>query len=456
MKTALLPVAGVVLGIAIGFTAGRIGNGKADTMEAKHPDSPGAASPRKASARAAVQERRLADATAEAALAALLGGRRASLLTVEDAEELLQPLLTLDRDATALDRVRADFLMELLATRLPVDVLQQIIARGLGHGEASSRILRLFAAYAERDPEGSMTWAAGQPKSGELRSAAVARLATVDPELSATLIQQELVEGRRTSDGAWQAMNKLSAQHAREGQAAFFRFLDTLPSEWVTNLASNAEQDIPPDEFDAFLDEVRQRVADGRLESYAFDNLMGSLASRNPEEARKWLKTLEPGNPRSGAEIQLAERLVYRGKMEEAEALAKSALAGVPGKEKEFLRNRAMSMLTTSPDLLASMIEALPEGQELTSKDISDWSSSHHLVPGRLVDLAKLIPSPDEKAAYLVHGISELGTKEYIKKPNAKDFELLSQRVATLGLTGDAAARVRNALDQARERVVGK
>lgn len=456
MKTPLLPVATAVLGIAVGFIAGKGGGSGGEKVKEDGPLVRNGSGTRQGSTRGAGAGGQRADSSSEAVLSAFLKGKSPTELTAEEAFALLKPQMNMDWYSDPLEAARMNYQYQLLASKLPLAVMEDVLALAREGGVPPYRANQLFGAYAARDWEKAMAWAEKQPDAGTLRSVAISRLAQDDPARASELYQQELMTGASRMAG-WEASYSLASSYARLGQAEFFKFLDGLPSGSASNLLSNGARNLPKEDVATFLAQVQKRAADGKMEGWAMNNLISNLAGTRGEEVRKWVETMEPGSKRAELEISLAGSLSRQGKPGEVDELLRSAMAGAAGKEKEFVKERGGNLIGQNPEVMEKLVNLLPEGQELTREDVKQWAGYGFGRTDTMLDLAKLIRSPEEQAAYLVESFNGMGgTNNGNRNLNAKDFEILSHRLQAMDLSAETATQAKTALESAREKVLGK
>lgn len=456
MKTPLLPVATAVLGIAAGFIAGKGGRGGADTKD----DGPamtrsGGTGSRQSPSRTSGPGGQRADSSSDAVLSAFLKGRTLSELSPEEAFELLKPQMNMDWNGDPLEAARINYQFQLLASKLPLGVIEEVIALARDSGVQGYRANQLFSAYASRDWNKAMAWAEKQPDAATLRTVAISRLAQTDPAKASELYQQDLLTGTSRT-ATWEASFSLASSYAKLGQAEFFKFIDGLPSGSSSNMLSSGMRNLPKEDVAAFLAEVQKRSADGKLDGWTMNNLVSNLAGTHGEEALKWVSSMEPGEKRAEMEINLASSLSRQGKSDEVDELLRSAMAGAAGKEKEFVKERSRNLMGQNPEMVEKLVNLLPEGQELTREDVKDWSNYGWNRTDTVLDIAKLIHSPDEQAAYLVDSFNAMGTdRPGGRKLNTKDFQILSHRLQSMELSAEAAVQAKTALQGARDKALG-
>lgn len=409
----------------------------------------GGAETRRVSSRTAAAGGQRPDSGADQVLAGLLKGRPVSEVTAEEAYHFIQPHLEMDHYADPLENSRMNYQFQLLMSRLPLATLEELMVRSREDGLTSFRMNQIFGSYALRDWDKAMAWAAGQKDADNLRAGAIARIAHVDPERAAGLLEQKLLEGGGQS-GIWEASLSLSATVARQGPEAFFKFLDTMPSPVVTTMMNTGVRNMPKEHMAAFIAQLNQRVEAGTMDESRVTGVMNQIVSTHPGEVRAWLDKMAPGQERARGEFNLAASLTHEGKSAEAEAMITSAMASVAGEEREFARQRLPELVQRDPRLAEKLVALLPEGQKLKPADAVGWMSQFYSRPDCVVDVARLFPSQEDRVTVLVESFHA-----NTRKLNENDFRILAHRVESLGLTGDAAARTREALEAARVKATG-
>jgi hypothetical protein len=448
MKTPILPLGTAVLGAAIGFIIGNLPDRSVSPDQAREETRE---APRRPGKAGRLTAGRKSESPTEAVLSAMLKGRAPGELSAEEAFNLMQPNLSMDFwGGDPLEMARRNYEFQLLLNKLPLPVLEQVMELSRESGTPGYRLQQVFGAYAIRDWEKAMAWAEKQPDATSWKNNAIAKMALTDPTRASELYQQGMLEGT-SSMNTWEVGMSLGSAYAKQGKAAYLAFIDSLPSGSASNVLSNSIRNLPKEDLPAVMKEMEQRVADGKIEEWTLRNLISNLAATDPQAANAWIEGMEAGENRSKIEMSLAENLARQGKGSEALALMKNAMAGMPGKEKEFFQNHVGSLVQSNPALAQQLASNLPEGVEITREDLKNIGTY-----GRndlMIDVAKLVKSPDEQALYLEESFRKISDRS---KLNAKDFQILTHRLQTLGLTGDAATRARQALDEARDKVLGK
>lgn len=447
MKTPLALSAGVALGIAIGFAVGS-GGGKlrdgdqvaAGKLAARQPS--GRTGPRQGSG-------------ADEVLADFLKGRSPAELTAEQAYQIIGPQLEsnmMDWSRDPVERARMRYQFELLASKLPLDVLEQVMDLGRDKRANSHMLAQLLGSFAGRDLERAMEWAGRQPDSDEWRANLISHLAHTDPDQAVKLHREEMLAGSRSRilEGlpTW-----IAREYGKRGSAALFAIVDSMPGQDTNNLIIRGWETMPEGEKPAFLAEIRKRAAAGQTEyRYYEDTLRLARAESHPEELREWMEKMPPRSQANTA-LRLAAQQIDRGKTDAAKEYLKTAMNAVPGAQKDLVNSAAGDMYFNNPALFTMLVEMLPDDQKPTLKDASQWGN-FGARPQAALDVAAYIASPEDRATYVARAFDGL-EHGGLRKANAADFEILSRRLDALGLTGEAGEKARAALEGAREKTLG-
>jgi hypothetical protein len=461
MKTPLLLLVTLVLGIAIGMLVDR--GGAAQETREKEPATTRSARARQATGQGAagtIARHEVPDA----ALAIFLEGRKVSQIPAQEAYRLLDP----DRKMTddPVENARSQYQFELLAPQLSDAVLEEVITRGLKDGVKTPRLYQLFGIYSSRDWDRAMAWLADKPDREMLKDAGMSALAKTDPVRGSDIYQKEVLAGWKGTNNYNPACT-LAKYHLGQGPADFFRFFDSLPASETKYMVSFAVESVRAEDMPEFIGEVGKRVASGTLDRNQMQEMMLNACVDHPEAAMKWIDSHETEIERSYAGFGVAVNLEKAGKHDEALEFLKGSLAGSPGKEKELMANYGISLLSAFPGLLRPMVDMLPAGQELTNEDVRNWTGPDPHNFEKILTVSKLL-GPDERSGYMDRQAASLtrwfegmndganagrGDDENL---NASDFKLLSEKLDSLGLTGHAAETTRAALEKAKQRAVGK
>lgn len=292
MKFPLLPIITLVLGGVIGFMVeplGIIGQKPQDRNEERNS---------RVRQRAGGRPLPVADAV----LSDFLKGRSPADLTAEEAHRLLMPLFKrhvydTTRDSTR-EGVLENYQLRLLMAKLPLPVLEQTLELARDGSIPFFRTHEAFAAYAIRDWDRAMAWAARQRDKRDLNAAAISWLAETEPDRATRLYQQALLDDVVQYDSV--TVSKLARHHALRGSAAYLDFLDSLPSLEDKKHALRAMNDLQTAEIPTFLEAYVLRRMEGRFggTGYLFDDIL----SRRPEQIEEIYATLEKAYAKISAE----------------------------------------------------------------------------------------------------------------------------------------------------------
>lgn len=451
MKTPTLVAGTALIGIVIGFVVGKMAAGPGGSGQEGVAEN----SVRKKSSRwigggAATSAINKADSVASG----FGNGREYGTMSANDALPIVKANLDPRRYGDLLDAARNNYEFQLMLSKLPLSEMESLMALSKEAGVPPHRIRVIFNSYAGRDLDRAMAWADAQPNADVWKSVAISAAVARDPGRAMEMYRDALLEGRISSfggdmmDGAY----SLAGDAAKRGKAALLQFLDSEPSSsgaggYVCSLLRN----LPKEDIPGFLEELNQRVKDGKMEAWTMSSVLQNLASDDPALARSLIEKMPSGPERANREISFARDLTQQGKTAEALELVKNALARQPGQEKEVFLIEAGKM-NGSQNFIVRMAEALPPGVELTVGDVtslsnrSGWSDP--------VGLAKLLKSPDDQTSYLETAIRNLGSRG--TKPNETDFRVLEYRIQALGLTGSNEEAVQKQLADSRQKALGK
>jgi hypothetical protein len=287
MKTPGLILVTAVLGIAIGIAIGLTIN----KNDGRH--EPGLADQAIPTSRTSHSSRGPSDKKAgsksEGIFADLLEGRNISQLSADEALKLLESRISRGWIGDPLKMARNYYELQLILSKLPIPVLEQIMDLSLKSGTPQFRIQQFFGAFAMRDWQKAMNWAARQPDAASWKYAAISRLAANDLERATALYQDNLMNERSGRGSMWETGNIIANTYAKQGLKPLLSFLDTLPSREVSYLLSESAGNLPKADIPALLQEVSRRAAGGSINDQAMTNLVSDIAQTSPEEAWKWI-----------------------------------------------------------------------------------------------------------------------------------------------------------------------
>jgi len=450
MKTPTLIAGTAVIGIAIGFVAGNMRGERAavprnDTAE----NSPRMKSSRRADGPAAGSASK-----GEGAASGLTKGREFSKMSAAEALVMVKANSETWGGGDPVEMALKNYEFQLMLSKLPLGELEKLITLSQGPGVQGFRARHIFGAYASRNLEKAMAWAATQPDPDSWKSTAVSALAANDPGRAMEMYHDVILNGTSSPYlGSMDGGYALSVSLAKQGTKEFLQFIDSIPSTGADNYISNSLRNLPKEDLPEFMTELEKRVKEGSMEQGILNRSLQSLATTDPELAWSIIGKMEEGAERAKREMGFAGALAQQGKTADAVELMKNAMAQQPaGKEKEFLISEASGYLMSGNPAFTQLVAELPPGSELNLEDVKKISErSWRSDP---VNIAKLLKNPDDQVTYLEGAIDNLGKRG--PKLNDADFRVLEHRMLTLGLTGDHLATVQEKLAATRETALGK
>lgn len=446
MKTPMMAVGTAVFGIAIGYLAGHA-TGTSGTRQQDQDEGPVRTSSTRRSEAAQGASARKTDAIA----AGLIKGREANKMTAAEAMEMVKANNIFAWNDDPLEAARKSYEFQLMLSKLPISVLEDVIKLSQESGIPSYRTRQIFSAYAARDLEKATAWAAGQPNPDSWKGAIINAIAVQDPGRATEMFQDGILKSGYSGYGGPmnEASYSLATSYAKQGKTALLQFIDSLPSNAVSNMLSNSIRSLPKEDLPGMLDEIAKRAKDGKVEQWTVSNILQNLANTDSAMARSWVDKMEPGQEQTRLQWSLAGTLNQQGKSDEAIELAKASLAQQAGKEKEFFINQAGNLMYNNAEFAIKVAELLPPGSEMTKDDAIKLSERSG--QSDMINISKLIKSPDDQVAYLEDAIGKMGNRG---KLNEADFRVLSHRLASLPLTADGASRVNEVLAASREKAL--
>ena len=381
-------------------------------------------------------------------------GRAVQTLTARDVGEIIRANINTDRNEDPVAAARRNYQLQLLLSKLPGKVLEEVAKDILADEKArSSEGWKIFNVWAKRDWRAALEWADGEPKHSQWVGTALSSLSATDPDLAAQLMSERLLGGKLSD--RYGAIYNIGRAQARMGKEAFMRFVDTLPSNQQSNVLSGSLRELPEEDLLSVVDDLYQRKGKGAIRDYSFSNAVGQLMRTNPEKAKEWMERIPEGEERAKLQLSMVSTLLGSGKGTESVEMLKAAMAQSPGKEKEYVKQVINNAIHQNPELLPELVKALPTGMEMTAEDFKGrhffgWGQS-----SSLVEIAKTIPDPGEQVKMLTQSFEE-AAKNFSQQQggdryNEVDFKILEGRLAALNFTGEAAEKVNASLAKVRE-----
>lgn len=393
----------------------------------------------------------------DAMLAGVLKGRSVRDLSSDELAKILADLSKYDPNEEPIARARRSYQLQLLLGKLSSAQLEQA-AETIAADPASRRmggLQPLIAAMVAKDPQGAMAWAKTQPNSSSLLSMVISRMARDNPMEAADIFRTGLLDGTFKRNDIWQMTYGIGSAMAALGKKPLMDFMESLPMQHQGNVISNVFRELPEGDRLDMMTEIYLRTKDGSMQEWNLRSVFSQLASCDPDRADEWLKQMEQGKPRASLELSRAIDLAQSGDPDAAREWMSSAIAGMPGSEKELLDDVISSALHNNPDAIATFASLLPAGVEIRAEDLKNSASNTiYQGLGGLVDLATALRDPAEQAELIATALGQFTSRtessSQVTRMNATDFEILSRRLHTLGLTGADAEKVGQAVANAR------
>lgn len=422
---------------------------KANPAACQRPDRPGS---RDSNARGV---------SSDELLSGVLKGRSVKELSDEELAKILVDLVKYDPQQDPVVRARRSYQYQLLLARLSPSQLERA-AESIAADPENKRgggLSAIVAALAAKDPQRALAWAKGRKNPSGLLSMVLEQMSKDNPMETAEIFRNGLLDDTIKLSGynIFETYIGIGRAMAKLGKTPLLDFLDGLPMGYQNDLLSNTFRSLPESDRAEMLEEIQRRAKDGRLQDWNFTRAFSDLASVDPERAKAWLERMEPGKERALLGLAQVRSFAQNGDQEVAREWMAGAISQMEGKEMELL-GEVINTVNFNPGGIAMFAEMLPAGVEIQAEDLKDRAiNSYHQGFGGLVDLANVIRDPAEQAELITCAL-----QEYLKRTetgssrqslNAIDFEILARRLHSLGLTGDNAAKVEQALANAKSAV---
>lgn len=406
-----------------------------------------------------------AEAAEDMLLADYLGGRDVESVTAKEACDLLAHLRDVEQwdQADKMGTEREKFRFQLLLAKMPLPVLEDLLEVAREYGPTVGRVDSMVGHFLARDREKALAWVPRQPNADYLKPIVIDQLARIDIAHAISLYQNGLLERERPEIKNLRALEEadfsIAREYAKKGAADFFNYHDERPSRDVHGMLVRAPVYLPEKDVPAFAAKVLERTDNGTYKSGTMEKMLQALAARYPVEAGKWFHKLEKDHPRRSLapevymmlEYEIVGNLTYRGKFTEAAEFLKQGMPSKPGKQKEYVTERAEMYLVKYPEVVGLMAAALTDEDQLGPTDLKYLPSPerfHHLL-----DKAQLLRSPSAQAVYLVTELDGLPSdKPGDLPPDEADFERFSRRLDLSGIKGEDLESLRASLDRLRKR----
>lgn len=391
-------------------------------------------------------------------LAAVLKGRDIRSLSGSDLGDLVTDLTKRDPSLEPLARARRDLQLQLLLAKLSTEQLQEAAAVITADPAQlyTGSLGTFIGAMTARNPTAAMAWAKEQKNPGGFVGQVIAAMAKDHPQEAMDTYRSALLDGTMGTETWWEASFGVGSAVAKLGARQLLEFVDGIPRGQQSSVLANCTRDLPEGERVAMADEMYRRYQAGEIEEWGFRNSLSALGTADPAKLGQWLDKLPAGKDRARVMLDLATSGSRGG---ENSAMTRTwmskAIADMPGNEKELLQQLRSSAFNNPSDF-ATFAEALPPSVEIKAADLMPFArNSLSRGPAALVDMARAIQDPAEQAELIVTTLDTFRTQtESSSNPprmNGTDFEILRHRLRTLNLTGDAATRLADAFDAAKD-----
>jgi hypothetical protein len=445
-----LIAAASLVGLAIGFTVGRQRDTESPTVSKSLQESPSRQTRSSQRSSGGVQE-----SFNDELLSSLLKGRPVQEISSNELSKILSQLSTYDPAQDPLTRAKQNYQLQLLLRKISPARLKEVAESILKDPDTkpNMNLHSVLGALSARDPHGAMAWAKSQPNPEKLIATILSNTAKDDPNSAADGLREGLMSGDFTTSDSYGTMSSISSAMAKLGQRPLLDFIDTLPNQLQNYGFQSALRELPESEKVAMLDELYQRLKDGKMENYSFSNYL-SAYSLPPAKAEEWLAKLAPGDERNGFELTYAKSLIQNGKAEVAQEWYKRVLAQNVGKEKEILLKALSENNTPRMGDVKLITSLLPSGIEIKADDLKNSGNSFYYGFGPLINLTQAIQDPQEKAKLITNGLENftkrVSESSQSSRLNDADFAIAENQIALLNLGPEDSANVQAALAAAK------
>ncbi|MBC8127844.1 MAG: hypothetical protein H8M99_11950 [Gloeobacteraceae cyanobacterium ES-bin-144] len=439
-----------IASLGLGYLAGSSRSSAADSEKTRLAENPRAT-------KFTSRDREAREKSGDELLSGLLKGRNVNELSDEELVKILLQLSKYDPSQDSLTRARQNYQLQLLLQKLPTSRLEQALD-ALAADPDSKRyggINTILTALVSKDPQGALAWAKTQKNAARLISTVIAAMAKDDPMAAAELYRNELLDGTLSTQDGWSASYSLGSAMAKLGKKPLMDFLDSLPQQQQGNLLSNCYRDLPESERLDMLDEIYHRSKDGRVNDWSFKSIFSNFVTSDLAQAETWLSKIDSEEERAKLEISAASSLTQNGNTDAAKEWMLRAISRSQGKEKELFAETIQQMGYSRPSDIALFASLLPKGIEVRADDFKNLvqNMGYNGFSG-LSDLAKAIKEPTEQTKLITDALNHFTTNtaesSQIARMNSTDFEILSNQLQKLNLTGDNAEQVQQALAAAQ------
>ncbi len=389
-----------------------------------------------------------------ALLDSILGGRPISEIFPSDLAVLIARLSKHEPDMDPLVSAKQRYQLQLLLAKLSPSDLTNIadtIASDAGH-QGNGAISSIISALAGKDPDRALEWVSTRENSGSLLSLVIGTIARDDPHRAAAMFQKSFLDGTFSHHDFWNATSGIGTAMAKLGAVPLLKFIDSLPESQQINMMSNAIRSVPDSERINLLNELQLRSSKDELRQYAINQVFSDAFSSDAEGAREWFAKFPEGPEKDNLRINTTVSLITGREKETATGWLREALAASPGKEKHILQNVISNLAYRNHGDLAHYAALLPQDVEFTATELEGTAiTSLRAGTGGLIAIASVIRDPAEQSRLIAGTLDKVSARNSpYTRVNSTDLEILSRKVATMGLTGENAALVNAAIEAAK------
>lgn len=445
MNGKTLLAAACLISLACGYIAGKAGRTSVAKTGYSHSQQP-------PTDRLDVRESRPRGTGDSALLESILGGRPIAEIPAAELAALIAKLSKYDPNIDPLTRAKQSYQLQLILAKLSAADLDGLATaiHSDQDPENNSSLGSILSSLAAKDPDRALAWLSACEMPGNMYSMVIGVIARDDPMAAADLLRNRLLDGSISQSSHFSAAYGIGQAIAKLGADPLLAYIDSLPSNQQSNMVSNVISSVPKGERIRLLDELSERMEDGRLTTTSLDHMFTAVLASGENGAKEWFSNLPNGEKKDSLRLTTATALFNRGEKEAATEWMREALAAAPGREKQTLQSIIMGMSYNNPEGIPFFAQLLPEGVEFTAEDLeNEAANSLYSGTSGLTAIAAVISDPGEKARLIAESLEKISSGGN-HRLNTNDFDILSHNIAAMGFTGENATLVSTALEAAR------
>lgn len=382
-----------------------------------------------------------------ALLDSILGGRSISEIPTADLAGIYMKLSKHDPNADDFSRAEQSYQLQLFLAKLSATDLTNIANELSSDSNMNSYLITgIISALAEKDPTRALDWVSKHDSSSALYQVVLSTIADNDPITASSLLKSAIIDGKIAKGRSSEFIQyKIARSIAKLGADPFFDHLDSMPKELQEPLLSYVIENIPKSDHIKLLDQVHQRLQDGKLSDYDINSSFSEVITQNKAAATEWLKKLPENEEKNMLRIKAAQYLFKNGDKESAIGWMKEAIATTPGREKRIIQIAIQNLLYENPETIPAIANLLPEGVKFTANDIHySTDNGYEGFPA----LASAFSDPNEKSIFVADSLKKISqaADSGSLKMNSSDLDIISRQITAMGFTGQNAARVNEAI----------